>query len=115
MNLGISSRKRLLLAVVAGLTLSLALILHFVLVRPAKDNSVTIVSRKHVAKPITKDPVVIPGLPVRIKIPSISVDAAIDYVNLTAKGALAVPTGPANAAWYDLGPRPGQIGSAGPY
>jgi LPXTG-site transpeptidase (sortase) family protein len=52
------------------------------------------------------------GLPTRIEIPKISVDAAIEYVGLTPQGAMAVPTGPTSTAWFDLGPRPGENGSA---
>ena len=52
------------------------------------------------------------SLPVRIKIPAIDVDAPMEYVGLTLDGAMDVPKGPAEAAWYMLGPRPGKIGSA---
>jgi len=52
------------------------------------------------------------GLPVRLKIPSIRVDSAIEYVGLTAQGAVGIPADPANAAWYDLSPRPGDNGSS---
>jgi LPXTG-site transpeptidase (sortase) family protein len=52
------------------------------------------------------------GSPVRLKIPSINVDAALDYVGLTPQGDLGVPTGPTNAAWYDRSPRPGEVGNA---
>jgi LPXTG-site transpeptidase (sortase) family protein len=52
------------------------------------------------------------GLPVRLQIPAIKVDASLEYVGLTSQGAVGVPTDPANAAWYDLGPLPGDIGSA---
>lgn len=31
---------------------------------------------------------------------------------LLRRGAVGVPNDPANAAWFDLGPRPGEIGSA---
>ncbi len=51
-------------------------------------------------------------LPVRLKIPKITVDAAIEYVGLTPLGALDVPKGPVNAAWFKQGPRPGEAGSA---
>ena len=53
-----------------------------------------------------------PGLPVRLSIPSINVDAQIIYVGLTADGAVATPDGPYQVAWYKLGPRPGDQGSA---
>ncbi len=52
------------------------------------------------------------GLPVRIKIPTIGVDAAIEDAYITPDGRMDVPAGSVNVAWYALGPRPGQIGSA---
>lgn len=52
------------------------------------------------------------GLPVRLMIPGIHVNAAIESVGLTPQGAVGIPANPADAAWYDLGPRPGDIGSA---
>ena len=52
------------------------------------------------------------GLPIRLKIPKINVDAAVDYVGLTADGAMDVPKGPTTVAWFDLGLRPGEIGSS---
>jgi len=51
-------------------------------------------------------------LPVRLKIPKINLDASIEYVGLTSDGAMDVPKSPVNVAWYELGPRPGDIGSA---
>ena len=53
-----------------------------------------------------------PGIPVRIQIPTIHVDAAIELVGITPDGAVDVPKGPAEAAWFDLGPRPGEKGSS---
>ncbi len=50
--------------------------------------------------------------PVRLKIPKIKVDAALEYVGITSKGALGVPKNLSSAAWYDLGPRPGDTGTA---
>lgn len=52
------------------------------------------------------------GLPVRLKIPTINVDAAFEYVGLTQDGAMGVPKGPGEVAWFNLGPRPGAMGSA---
>lgn len=52
------------------------------------------------------------ALPVHIVIPSISVDAAIVNVGVTPQGNMDVPKSPADVAWYSLGPRPGEIGSA---
>lgn len=50
--------------------------------------------------------------PVRLKIPGINVDAVIEPVGLTPQGAMDVPRDPAGAAWFELGPRPGENGSA---
>lgn len=52
------------------------------------------------------------GLPINLKIPKIGVNAAIEYVGLTSQGAMDVPKVPKNAAWFNLGPRPGEKGSA---
>lgn len=52
------------------------------------------------------------GLPVRLEIPEINVNAVIEYVGLTPQGAMAVPEGPVDVAWFDLGPFPGENGSA---
>ena len=50
--------------------------------------------------------------PIRLKIPNINVDATIEYVGLTSKGAMEVPSNAVNVGWFDLGPRPGELGSA---
>ena len=50
--------------------------------------------------------------PRRLTIPSIGVDAGFEYVGLTADGAMGVPKDPSKAAWYSLGPRPGEPGNA---
>lgn len=52
------------------------------------------------------------GVPVFLVIPKINVDVAIAPVGLTSNGAMGVPTGPIGTTWFDLGPRPGEIGSA---
>lgn len=61
---------------------------------------------------ISKQKKIDPGLPVRIKIPKIKADAGFEYVGITSDGAMGVPEGPAEVAWFDLGPRPGEIGNA---
>src|ERR1035437_2034553 len=52
------------------------------------------------------------GFPVRFKIPKIKVDLAVEYVGITQNGAMGVPEGPINVAWFKDGVRPGDIGSA---
>lgn len=50
--------------------------------------------------------------PVRLKIPSLGVDAAIEAVGRDANGAMDIPSNPYNVAWYSLGPAPGAVGNA---
>jgi LPXTG-site transpeptidase (sortase) family protein len=52
------------------------------------------------------------GLPTHLKIPAIDVDAPIEYVGLTPDGSMGIPKGPADIGWFELGPRPGENGSA---
>lgn len=55
-----------------------------------------------------------PSRPVRIRIPSIDVDAPVRSVGLAADGSIAVPPLDQHdeTGWYDGGPTPGQDGPA---
>lgn len=55
---------------------------------------------------------VTPGIPQRIKIPSIDVDATVESVGMDEKGRMDVPKDADNTAWFQLGFRPGQVGNA---
>ncbi len=50
--------------------------------------------------------------PIRLKIPKINVDAAVESLGLTNDGIMDAPQGPENVGWYNKGPTPGQQGSA---
>jgi len=52
------------------------------------------------------------GLPVRLIIPIINVDSAIEDAFITPDGRMDVPSGSKNVAWFALGPRPGNTGSS---
>lgn len=52
------------------------------------------------------------GLPVRLKIPKINVDAAIEQSGLTSDGDMQEPAKIQNVGWYKFGPHPGNNGSA---
>jgi LPXTG-site transpeptidase (sortase) family protein len=52
------------------------------------------------------------GLPVRLIIPKINIDVDIKYVGLDSSGAMDIPKDPDEVAWFELGPRPGDVGSA---
>ncbi len=52
------------------------------------------------------------GVPVRFTIQSIGVDASVEQVGVKPDGSMDVPSGPVPVAWFMLGPRPGEQGSA---
>ena len=52
------------------------------------------------------------GKPAHLLIPSIKVDAYVEHLGLTPAGAVDVPPGAKNVAWFNQSPLPGQIGSS---
>lgn len=52
------------------------------------------------------------GLPMRLKIPIIGVDATVEHVGLTPAEAMDVPKRQGNVGWFERGPRPGESGNA---
>lgn len=52
------------------------------------------------------------GIPVRLIIPAISLDAAIESLGTTAQGVMDVPQNPMNTGWFNKGPKPGERGNA---
>ncbi|MDP4008265.1 MAG: class F sortase [Candidatus Peregrinibacteria bacterium] len=66
---------------------------------------------KYVIASSIKEQVLV-GLPVSLKIPSINVDAHVEYLGLTSSGAMDVSDDPMNVTWFNLGPHPGENGSA---
>jgi sortase A len=52
------------------------------------------------------------GLPVRLKIPKIDVDSAVESVEFTSDGAMDVPKVVGDVGWFSLGQRPGENGTA---
>ena len=56
--------------------------------------------------------VVTADIPLHIEIGNIAVAAAINPVGLTADGDMDIENDPTLTAWYQLGPKPGEVGSA---
>jgi sortase (surface protein transpeptidase) len=52
------------------------------------------------------------ALPVRLRIPTIGVDAKVDPLGLARDQSIQEPSGPNVAGWWEHGPRPGQVGPA---
>lgn len=100
-------------ALIMLLVLASVLILITVLaIRPKQSPSSTDAASPVVQKLSAAGSTPQPGLPVRIKIPKISVDGDVEHVGLTSRGDLAAPKAIESAGWYKQGPRPGQLGSA---
>ncbi|TFV50491.1 class F sortase [Blastococcus sp. TF02A-35] len=53
-----------------------------------------------------------PAAPVRLRLPSLGVDAGLAGAGLDATGALVPPADPATVGWFTGGPRPGETGPA---
>lgn len=105
----LSPTRTLSVVTLAGFLFFLGLFFHFTLKSQIKKNSVLLAANNVTFSEQEK---VKPSLPVRLKIPSINVNANIEYVGLTSEGRVGVPKGPLEVAWYKLGPRPGEPGSS---
>jgi sortase A len=53
-----------------------------------------------------------PGYPLRLAIPSLGVNAAVQEVGITVKGNIGTPNNFVDVAWYSYGTIPGQPGNA---
>ncbi len=53
-----------------------------------------------------------PGYPVRLAIPALNINAAVQDVGITAKGNMGIPNNFVDVGWYSYGAIPGQTGSA---
>jgi sortase A len=53
-----------------------------------------------------------PGIPMKLRIPAVDLEANIEQVGKTKTGAMANPSDWWTTGWYKYGSRPGEIGSA---
>lgn len=108
MQLNIASRQKVLLAILMGLALFGVLIFYLItetsLLRSSALPTQTALSSSQ-ERPRAP-------LPVRLTIPKIAVDSAVEYVGMTPEGEMDVPKNQDDVAWFELGPRPGENGSA---
>lgn len=52
------------------------------------------------------------GLPVRLIIPKLNVNSAVENMGLTVAGEMDVPSNVVDVGWYKYGSKPGDLGSA---
>lgn len=100
----------MLIATLLGFILFVAFLLYFIPKSSTRGGSALIVENAAVLS--NQEQIISVGLPVRLKIPAIGVDSAVISVGLTSNGAMGVPKGPAEVVWFNLGPHPGESGSA---
>jgi LPXTG-site transpeptidase (sortase) family protein len=100
-----------LITIFVGLGLSVSVIFYFTQLRSDfVDENVAIPPEQEQLNPSSSEVTV--GLPIRLKIPAINVDATVESLGLTPQGNMDTPKGPDNVAWFNLGSRPGEDGSA---
>lgn len=111
MQLKFFSRRTLLIIALTELVILLALVLLYYFIPKNSADSNSVLPVESVVTPPKQE---LPsfGLPLRLKIPLINVDAAVESVGLTSDGAMDIPKSPDGVAWLKLGTRPGEIGSA---
>src|ERR1700722_19020473 len=102
-----STRKRPF--VLGGLAV-LSLILLFLVTQQQIQNAARSQTKKQVLGAETQDKN--EGFPMRLEIPSINVNAAVEYVGITPKGAMDVPINTIDVGLFKYGAYPGENGSA---
>jgi hypothetical protein len=80
------------------------------LVSPGLSHAVPRVSTPDTTTP--GEPVVARLTPVTVSVPAIGLSLPVTMLGLNLDGTVQVPTDIQKTGWYDLGPSPGQIGSA---
>lgn len=122
MQLRILLKRLLLIISIAGIVFSLVVIVFNLFSQNFYTESASLVS-SHILQDLINNKTIVsqntssekttsPGLPVRLKIPKINVDATFEYVGLTLDGIMDIMQSPDDVAWFELGPRPGEKGNA---
>ena len=109
MQLKISATRTLLTCVLIGCSLYVAFLFYFIPKDIIQSDSALLIEN---AVALSNQEQIITGLPIRFKIPKINIDSLVEYVGLTSGGAMDVPKNREDVAWFELGPRPGEDGTA---
>lgn len=107
----ILSKRALLIVALSGFVLFVALFLNFI-PKNLNQNSSALFVENVVATSNQEKANTNGELPARLKIPSINVDALVEYAGLTPDGTMDAPKSPDDVAWFEAGPSPGENGSA---
>jgi sortase A len=110
-----SFRNRMFIIAIGGVLFGIVMFFVFSVngaFMDTRSNEVTSVVESTVLSSVQQPEEVNVANPIRITIPKINVDAFVTNVGITADGAMDIPERPGDVGWYELGPRPGEIGSA---
>ena len=70
------------------------------------------INKPQVTEAPTPRPTPTVSLPQRLIIEKLAINTALEYVGLEGAGAMGVPQDFDNVAWYQDGPKPGEVGNA---
>ncbi len=103
-----------ILLVVAAVCVPLGLqVHHHALAPPLADQSIlkTVTPRAPVAPTVLASHLAY-SVPVSLRVPAIDLSVSLSRLGLNTDGTVQVPSNIQQPGWFDLGPTPGQIGSA---
>ncbi len=109
MKFKILSRRTLLIIVLIGFALSPAILFYFIPKNSIQSGLALLIED---AATLLKQEQARSGLPVRLKIPKLNVDAGIQYMGLTPDGVMEIPNNIFDVGWFTGSPRPGEKGNA---
>ena len=104
-------RKIFLITAIVGLSFLACFVFYFVFIQSGINSGLDQITAKATAF-YDQAQAKSTGFPVSLKIPVIGVDAAIESVGIAKNGAIGVPQGPVNVAWFNQSAIPGTTGVA---
>jgi LPXTG-site transpeptidase (sortase) family protein len=104
-------RKIFLITTIAGLSLLACFVFYFVFLQSGINSGLDQITASATAF-YDQTQAKSADFPISLKIPKIGVDAAIEYVGTAKNGAVGVPKGPVNVAWFKESAIPGTTGIA---
>jgi len=105
-------RRILFGAFFMGLGLYVIFLFYFIPTDSTQSNSESFIENTIALQEQENIPILSVGKPTHLKIPKINLDSVVEFVGLTPDGTMDVPKERTNVAWFELGPRPGEDGTA---
>jgi LPXTG-site transpeptidase (sortase) family protein len=103
-----NQKKKILLLILISFAILMNIFLYH---NPLKKNSVP-TENTRIIPPVTERKNITVGLPLKLLIPSLNINAAVEYVGQDESGTMEIPKSTTTVGWFNLGKRPGEIGTA---